>query len=127
MEERKQAFWDRLVPYVQQGVYTREMVTDFYLYWTEANEQGKRMRFEMEKIFELRRRLATWRQREVARNHGRTESRYYGGVRLSAEQVQEQALAKRRREEATEALLRQFDEARAAAVSYREMKGGVAG
>ena len=98
MEERKQAFWDRLVPYVQQGVYTREMVTDFYLYWTEANEQGKRMRFEMEKIFELRRRLATWRQREVARNYGGAESRNYGGVRLSAEQVQEQALAKRRRE-----------------------------
>jgi len=131
IEERKQVFWSRLVPYVQTGRYTKEMVTDFYLYWTEANERGKRMRFEMEKIFELPRRLATWRKREEARNYpssssgtGKAESRNYGGARLSAEQLAEQAIAKRRREEASEELQRQMDAAQAAAVSYSELLGG---
>jgi len=126
IEERKKEFWGRLVPYIEQGLYTKEMVTDFYLYWTEANERGKRMRFEMEKIFELRRRLATWRKREEARNYGKTEARSYGEARLSAEQLRDQLIAKRRREDASEELQRQMDAARAAAVSYREMLGGTA-
>ena len=124
LEARKNAFWQRLVPYIRNGIYTREMVTAFYRYWTEINENGRLMRFEKEKTYELPKRLATWRQREVARNYGGAESRNYGGVRLSAEQVQEQALAKRRREEATEELLRQFDDAQANAVSYKDFKTG---
>ena len=126
IEERKKEFWGRLVPYIEQGLYTKEMVTDFYLYWTEANERGKRMRFDMEKIFELRRRLATWRKREEARNYGKTEARNYGGARLSAEQLRDQLIAKRRREESSEELLQQMDAARAASVSYREMLSGTA-
>ena len=123
VEERKNLFWQRLVPYVQSGKYTREMVTDFYLYWTESNERGLRMRFEMEKIFELPRRLATWKKRDDARNsHPKIGGVPAGGgsmIRsLSPEQLQEQMLSKRRREQATEDLLRQYDENRAAAVAY---------
>ena len=65
LAERRQEFWNRLVPYVQKGVYTRDMVTAFYYYWTESNENGKKMRFEMEKTYELPRRLATWQRRET--------------------------------------------------------------
>ena len=64
LAERRQEFWNRLVPFIKKGIYTREMVTAFYLYWTESNENGKKMRFEMEKTYELPRRLATWKRRE---------------------------------------------------------------
>ena len=125
LEARKNAFWQRLVPFIRNGIYTREMVTAFYRYWTEINENGRLMRFEKEKTYELPKRLATWRQREVARNYGGAESRNYGGVEsLTSEQLQEQMLNKRRREEATEELLRQFDEAQANAVSYKDFKTG---
>ena len=125
LEARKNAFWQRLVPFIRNGIYTREMVTAFYRYWTEINENGRFMRFEKEKTYELPKRLATWHQREVARNYGGAESRNYGGVEsLTSEQLQEQMLNKRRREEATEELLRQFDEAQANAVSYKDFKTG---
>ena len=125
LEARKNAFWQRLVPFIRNGIYTREMVTAFYRYWTEINENGRLMRFEKEKTYELPKRLATWRQREVARNYGGAESRNYGGVEsLTSEQLQEQMLNKRRREEATEELLRQFDDAQANAVSYKDFKTG---
>ena len=125
LDARKNAFWQRLVPFIRNGIYTREMVTAFYRYWTEINENGRLMRFEQEKFYELPKRLATWRQREVARNYGGAESRNYGGVEsLTSEQLQEQMLNKRRREEATEELLRQFDDAQANAVSYKDFKTG---
>ena len=108
LDERKNAFWQRLVPYIEKGLYPREMVTAFYQYWTELNESGRRMRFEQEKFYELPKRLATWKSREP-RNNG-----------LPPEQMADQLRAKRRREEATEELLRQFDDAQANAVSYKE-------
>ena len=77
LDERRQAFWNRLVPFVRQGVYPLEMVKAFYLYWTECNENSRKMRFEMEKTYELPRRLATWRRREN-KGYGITNSRSYG-------------------------------------------------
>ena len=122
LDERKNAFWQRLVPYIQKGIYPREMVTAFYQYWTEINENGRRMRFEKEATYELPKRLATWWSREP-RNNGRTDARNYGGTPcLSAEQMAEQLRAKRRREQAAEQLLRQYEQAQANAVSYKDYK-----
>ena len=42
------------------GTYTDDMCKRFFNYWTESNVNGKKMRFEMEKVFDLKRRLATW-------------------------------------------------------------------
>jgi hypothetical protein len=36
------------------------MLRDFYDYWTETNEGGRKMRFEMQKVFDMKRRLKTW-------------------------------------------------------------------
>ena len=75
---------------------------------------------------DTRRHFATWLPKHLkvpteARNYGKTEARTYGGApSLSAEQMADQLRAKRRREEATEELLRQFDDAQANAVSYKE-------
>jgi len=46
------------------GIYDANMLNNFYLYWTEKNPKGRKMRFEKEKIFDIKRRLATWRDRQ---------------------------------------------------------------
>ena len=62
VENRKNVFYDSLVPYV--GKYKKEMVRRFYDYWTELNRSGTKMRFELEKTFEIGKRLKTWSDRE---------------------------------------------------------------
>lgn len=58
IEERKKAFAERLRPYVSQ--YGGGMLNDFYEYWTERNDGGWKMRFEMQPVFETAKRLVTW-------------------------------------------------------------------
>ncbi len=44
--------------------YTKQMLDDFFTYWTEANRAKKpKMRFETEKAFELPRRFTTWEKK----------------------------------------------------------------
>ena len=59
---RKDSFYQSLVPFV--GQYPKEMVRAFYDYWSELNKSGTKMRYELEKTWELPRRLATWANRE---------------------------------------------------------------
>ena len=40
------------------------MLRAFFDYWTEPNKSRTKMRFELEKTWELGRRLATWAKRE---------------------------------------------------------------
>ena len=40
--------------------YGKDMLNDFYLYWTEKNTNGKKMKFEMQKTFDVSRRLSRW-------------------------------------------------------------------
>ena len=42
------------------GIYPREMLTDFYNYWTETNDNGKKFRREMQKTWNLKLRLSKW-------------------------------------------------------------------
>lgn len=35
-------------------------IGDFIGYWTESSENSKKLRFEKEKVFDIRRRMATW-------------------------------------------------------------------
>ena len=58
IEERSIDFWNDIEAY--KGSYGCEMLQAFYGYWSEYNEGGRKMRFEMEKIWNLGRRLATW-------------------------------------------------------------------
>lgn len=59
---RKDSFYQLLVPYV--GQYPKEMIRAFFDYWSELNKSGTKMRYELEKTWELPRRLATWASRE---------------------------------------------------------------
>lgn len=42
------------------GEYPQDMVRSFFDYWTEPNRSKTKMRFEMEKTWELSLRLAKW-------------------------------------------------------------------
>lgn len=59
---RKLEFKNKLEPFLE--IYGREMLNDFFRYWTETNQGGKKMRFEMEKVFEISKRLKTWSNNE---------------------------------------------------------------
>ena len=58
LEVRKHVFGKKLIPYMEQ--YGKALIREFFDYWTEHNENGKKMRFEKEKTFEISRRLARW-------------------------------------------------------------------
>ena len=58
IEERLAAFQEQLKPFVEQ--YGSPMIKEFYLYWTEKNQTSKKMRFEKEAVFDIKRRLLRW-------------------------------------------------------------------
>ena len=58
IDARKLKFADTLKPFLQK--YGREMLTDFYKYWTEPNKSGTKFKQEMLKTWDTSRRLETW-------------------------------------------------------------------
>lgn len=46
-----------------QNIYSDTMLTAFFNYWSEKNSNGK-MRWEMEKTYEIKKRLTIWHSRE---------------------------------------------------------------
>jgi len=64
----KVEFKDLLTPFL--GTYTKDLLNEFYLYWTEQNITTKKMRFEDEKFFDVSRRLATWFKNQKSNKNG---------------------------------------------------------
>jgi uncharacterized protein YdaU (DUF1376 family) len=62
IEDRKNDLYAKLTPFVD--TYGKTTLRDFYEYWTEISEGQKKMRFEKEKAFDLKRRLETWKRNE---------------------------------------------------------------
>lgn len=65
MEKRKKVFKERLYPFTKYpknptGMYPAETIKDFFEYWTEPNKAQSKMRFEMEKTWDLKLRLNRW-------------------------------------------------------------------
>ena len=58
LEKRKSDFYESMVPFAD--LYDREMLNDFYQYWTELDKRRRHMRFEMQKTWETDKRLSTW-------------------------------------------------------------------
>jgi len=57
-------------------LYPQTMRDDFYYYWTEHNETGYKMRFEMEKTFDVNLRLKTWARRDKNFQSGQGQIKY---------------------------------------------------
>jgi uncharacterized protein YihD (DUF1040 family) len=55
---RKLSFSDTLKPYLD--VYGKDFLNDFYRYWAEPNKSGTKFKQELEKTWDLERRLETW-------------------------------------------------------------------
>jgi len=64
--ERKQKFASNLTSFVD--VYGKQMIRDFYDYWTEHGEKDKKMRFEKQTSFNLEARLVRWNKNVQERN-----------------------------------------------------------
>lgn len=57
----KQEFVEELKPFTEK--FGKDMVRDFYEYWTEPSASGK-MKFQLEKTWDTSRRLSTWARNE---------------------------------------------------------------
>lgn len=62
LNERKEDFYNSLIPYVTQ--YGKDMVRAFFDYWSEPNKSMTKMRFELERTWDISRRLSLWASRE---------------------------------------------------------------
>ena len=58
LEERKNKFKDEIKIYIDE--VPKAIIKEFYSYWTEPTKSGTKMRFELEKTWDLKRRLRTW-------------------------------------------------------------------
>ena len=70
LEERKGEFYNGIAAYV--GRYPPDMLREFFDYWSETNRSRTKMRYELERTWELSRRLATWANRDGKYNKPNT-------------------------------------------------------
>ena len=68
LEKRNKSFYDSLVPFVD--AYGKELIRAFFDYWTEPNKSKTKMRFELEKTWDVKRRLNTWASRDKFKSNG---------------------------------------------------------
>lgn len=70
LPKRRNAFIETLRPYL--SVYGKDMINAFFAYWSEPNKSGTKMRFELEKTWEISRRLSRWAKNELTNRHNDT-------------------------------------------------------
>ena len=56
--DREAEFKNSLQPFLE--TYGSDLLNAFYLYWTEKKPKGRKMLFEMQKTFDISRRLQRW-------------------------------------------------------------------
>jgi hypothetical protein len=66
IEQRKLKFADTLKPFLEK--YGKDMMNDFYKYWTQPNKAGSKFKQELEKTWELSYRLETWARNDKSFN-----------------------------------------------------------
>lgn len=61
LSDRTENFKKELIPFVEK--YGKDMIRAFFDYWSEPNTPGTKMRYEMQKTWNLAGRLRTWERR----------------------------------------------------------------
>lgn len=61
LSERTEKFKEELIPFVQK--YGKDMIFAFFDYWSEPNPSKTKMKFEMQKTWDIAKRLRTWERR----------------------------------------------------------------
>jgi len=64
--------------------YPYQMLSDFYSYWSEKKPNGYKMRFELEPVFEIDRRLKTWERKSKEFQKSELPANVGGGSKLKA-------------------------------------------
>ncbi len=91
IEERKLKFASTLEPFL--NVYGKNLLTDFYKYWTEPNKSNSKFKQELEKTWSLERRLETWAKNDKnfskEKSYGNKESEITLAGRQTIDTVQQ--------------------------------------
>ena len=69
---RRDEFYKSLIPFL--STYGKDMIRDFFDYWSEQNKSGTQMRFEKQPTWEVAKRLATWNKRDTFKNQNNNKS-----------------------------------------------------
>jgi hypothetical protein len=92
---RKVNFSESLKPFLEK--YSKDMLNNFYLYWTEHGEKDKKMRYEKERTFGLSQRLATWYKNDYS---PKSQSKIDNPYNLSPAQLESNRISKLQIDEA---------------------------
>lgn len=61
LSDRTEKFKNELTPFVEK--YGKDMIFAFFDYWSEPNPSKTKMKFEMQKTWDIAKRLRTWERR----------------------------------------------------------------
>ena len=75
IKERESLFQKTLLPFYAE--YSKDAVDEFFNYWSEPNQSKTKMKFELEKTWDLSRRLKTWQKNQLKWNKQKTTSNTY--------------------------------------------------
>jgi len=92
---RKVNFSESLKPFLEK--YSKDMLNNFYLYWTEHGEKDKKMRYEKERTFGLSQRLVTWYKNDYS---PKSQSKIANPHNLSPAQLESNRIAQIQLDEA---------------------------
>jgi len=70
LKERMADFKQSIEPFAAE--FPKEMLNAFFRYWSEPTRTKTKMRFEMEKTWEIKRRLLTWQRRDEEKGKGKS-------------------------------------------------------
>lgn len=70
VDKRKELFRATLLPFLKDKSYPKNMLIDFGAYWSELTHGGSKMRFELEKTWEIKARLQRWHNNNFGKNTG---------------------------------------------------------
>jgi len=68
LRARTQKFYDSLKPHLE--AYGKDMLREFFEYWTEPNKSSTQFKQEMEKTWDTSRRLKSWAKRDFGKGKG---------------------------------------------------------
>ena len=61
LKEKEKAFEKDVFNLIDELNINEKVANDFIMYWTEMKPKGKKMKFEMQQTFDIKRRLVKWR------------------------------------------------------------------
>ena len=83
IDSRKLKFANTLKPFINN--YSKELIREFYNYWTEPNKSNTKFKQELEPTWSLERRLETWAKNETNFNNNHKKQKQNELTRITNE------------------------------------------